>query len=107
MNRPIALVIAPFKTATPDEIAQRDRAIRELLDLGWCPIFLPYALQGALDDHDPAQRDSALQCSDAFVRLCARDPMCQAFLVGHRMTEGVQKDIDTWVIMRGRYPARL
>jgi lipopolysaccharide export system ATP-binding protein len=70
--RPVALVIAPYKTATPEERSQTFRAANHLTALGWCPVFLPWALEKVLDDDRPEQRSIALECSAGFVATVAR-----------------------------------
>lgn len=98
--RPVALLIAPFLTATEVERGLAFRAKRHLLDLGWCPVFLPDALKDALFDGDPHERQIALECSQGFVATIARDLRNAAFQVGARVTEGMEKDIADWAIER-------
>jgi hypothetical protein len=98
--RPVALVIAPFKTATNEEKAQTIRAVHHLLAHGWTPVFLPWALDKALDDQRPEQRRIALECSSAFVQTVAMNLRNAAFQVGARVTEGMQRDIADWVSAR-------
>lgn len=104
--RPIALVIAPFKTATREEKAATLDACYALLDKGYLPIFLPWALGELLDDHDPEERALALECSRAFVKRIARDRDTQAFVVGERLTEGMVRDIGDWIDVRGQRPLK-
>ena len=59
------------------------------------------SLAGVLDDHDPAQRETALSCSLDFVRMCAEVFDSVAFVLRGRVTEGMALDMDTWWLVSG------
>jgi len=100
MTRPVALVIAPYKTATSEEKAQTFRAVAHLAAHGWCPVFLPWALDKILDDQREEQRAIALECSSGFVTSLAKDLRNAAFQVGARITAGMEQDIADWQSQR-------
>lgn len=95
---PLAILVAPFKDATLEEKALTQKAAAHLLKWGWVPIFLPWALERVLDDHDPAQRAVALEASDNFVRAIAESVTDSAmFCLPGRTTEGMRRDLVAWV----------
>jgi len=97
MSRPIALVVAPFRSRTEGEAERTDRAIEELLGAGFVPVFLPYALDRFLDDDDEAGRAVALEASEAFVRRIASSPRGVAlFVLRGRRSEGMRRDEQAW-----------
>jgi hypothetical protein len=101
MNRLIALIVAPFKDRTQEEEQRTDEAIARLVRQGWCPVFLPYALQRALHDGVPEERVVALECSDAFTRALARQG-ASCFVLYGRVTEGMKLDLDVWEKVQGK-----
>lgn len=99
-KRPIAVVVAPFRRRTIEETCRTKAAIRHLLKLGWCPIFLPYALDEFLYDEIPLQRETALACSAAFVCALAKNLDAAMFVLEGRESDGMRADIDLWVETR-------
>lgn len=94
--RRLALVIAPYRTATAAEQQDTRRALNRLIAMGWCPVFLPYALRDVLNDERPMERLAALSCSSSFVKAVASNMSAACFVVGDRYTEGVERDVADW-----------
>lgn len=92
----VCLVIAPWRTATDAELMRLNRALNWLLACGWCPVFLPYALRDVLNDDQPGERETALNASAAFVRMVAAHRPARAFVIGDRITAGMDLDIRQW-----------
>lgn len=67
MTRPVLYIVAPFATATIEEIERTERAIRRGLELGWAPIFVPFIYRGLLRDDIPGEREVALVSCEAFI----------------------------------------
>lgn len=104
MSRPPCIVIAPWHGRSAAEAEKTDRAISWLIQLGWAPIFLPYALERALNDSRPSERSAALQCSVAVVQLVARDPRAACFVVSEAGWSGGMKfDVETWEASRAHW----
>lgn len=89
--RPLLYVCAPYATATPDEVAERDRAIKSALEKGWCPIFGPYLLERFVDDNVPEEREAAIECDLAILAWC--DAL---LVIGDRTTAGMQRELAAW-----------
>lgn len=100
MTRPVALVVGPWRHATPEDHERRHQVTRDLLAAGWCPVFLPPCLAPYLDDEDHEQRRVALECSEAFVRCVARDPEAVMVVVvvgvGSHPSHGMARDLRAW-----------
>lgn len=105
--RPLALIIAPWRTRTPDEEELTVQAARHLLELGWVPIFAPWALLPVLDDERPPEREAALKCSTSLAWRVACTGSSAAFVVGTRTTEGMELDARAWRDATGANPRRL
>ncbi len=99
-TRPLALLFAPFLNRTPEVEALTDRAVRHLIALGWVPLYLPYALRGALDDTIPGQRDVALECSASVTAQLSALANAWAFDLG-LPSEGVKLDREAWLAAGG------
>jgi len=94
---PVALLVAPYSTATPLEQMATSRAMEQLVKCGWAPVYYPYALSGLLDDDLPEERAAALAASQAFVHALSVSPAPVAcFVVGARSTEGMELDLAAW-----------
>lgn len=94
--RPVAIICAPWRTRTPVEATKTDEAVAHLLQQGWCPVFLPWALCSFLDDQKPVDREVALACSDGFVASLASVPSAAMFVLPGRVTEGMTRDMKLW-----------
>lgn len=99
MTAPRLFVLcAPVRFATPAQLRERDEVKRRIIAAGGCPVFLPDSLRGFVDDEIPAQRDAALRASFAFVQAIARTPSAQMVIVGNTVSEGMQLDIQAWLM---------
>lgn len=96
MSRSVAVLIAPFRYRTARDVVSLNEAKRHLLSLGWCPIFLPDALEDILDDHTPEERAVALDCSSGFLQAMCWCPSTRFFLVQSErgVTPGMKHDVD-------------
>lgn len=101
----VAVLIAPFATATREEQAAVRRVQRALLASGRIPVWFPDVMTPLLNDNDPEEREFAIRASEAFVRFVAG---CggEAHLVGDRMTAGMVRDLRAWSEATSRAPSR-
>lgn len=91
----LAILIAPFATATPDE-REAVRVLQEhLIRVGCVAIWPPDVLGPVLDDNDPDERRVALLASAVLVEAVARVGG-EAHLIGKRCTEGMRSDLAVW-----------
>lgn len=99
--RPIALLCAPFRNRTLEDTTNLLMAKVHLLNLGWCPVFLPDTLVDCLDDLYPQERQIALECSRSFVAALANIPSARIFVVVERdgggLSEGMKLDLAVWL----------
>ena len=91
----IAVVIAPFATATTGEQAAIRRVQTALIRTGRVPVFFPDVLTPLLNDGDQEEREVALRASEEFVRFVAAGGG-EAHMVGDRITEGMKRDVAAW-----------
>ena len=91
----VAVLIAPFATATPQEQGAVRRVQRVLIGLGRIPVWFPDVLCPLLDDSNSEDRAFALCMSEEFVRFVAA---CggEAHVIGDRVTEGMARDLKAW-----------
>ena len=91
----VAVLIAPFATATQQEQEAVRRVQRVLIGLGRIPVWFPDVLCPLLNDDDPEERAVALRASEAFVRFVAAGGG-EAHVIGDRVTEGMARDLKAW-----------
>ena len=91
----VAVLIAPFATATQQEQESVRRVQRVLIGLGRIPVWFPDVLCPLLNDDDPEERAVALRASEEFVRFVAAGGG-EAHVVGDRVTEGMDLDLKAW-----------
>jgi hypothetical protein len=100
----LAVLVAPFRHRTADDVALLNKAKHALLATGCVPVFLPDTLRDVLDDHAPTQRDVALDASRAWVTMAAKMPGAILVVVGSSMSEGMRVDLDAWRAVSGHGP---
>ena len=103
----LAVLIAPWRDRTPEDVKRLASAKVKLLQHGWLPIFLPDTLGDVLDDSDDEQRLQGLECSAYFVGLLAEHPEAVAVVVGPTMSEGMIADVQTWLTCGGKPPVNI
>lgn len=103
----IALLVAPFKDRTGQDVIDLYDAKRNLLQRGWLPIFLPDTLAEVLDDEKPDERVRALEASSFFCAVLAASPDCEMIVVGEEMTEGMREDVTAWLNAGGPAPVNI
>lgn len=103
----LAVLIAPFRDRTPEDVKRLVSAKVKLLKHGWLPVFLPDTLCDVLSDDDAEQRETALECSSYFVGLLAEHPEAVAVVVGPTMSEGMISDVQTWLACGGKPPVNI
>ena len=106
-GRPLALLVAPFRDRTPEEAAELERAKETLLGRGFAPLFLPDTLAAVLSDDEPRGRLLALECSSSWSSALARVEGARAFVVGGRLTRGMELDLFAWREAGGGHPEEL
>lgn len=96
-RRPLCLLIAPFKNRTLSDAIALKCAKRRVLDLGYVPVFSPDLLDDILSDHDPQEREVALDVARNMVDHVGCDERNRAVVVCHdRLTEGMALEIGRW-----------
>jgi len=103
----LAILVAPYMTRTKREERELYDAKRELLSIGWLPVFLPDTLGDVLDDHKTPDRLRGLAASEFFCRTLAGYPDVEMVVVGDRMTEGMKGDVTAWLNAGGPAPANV
>lgn len=101
----LAVLIAPYATATEDELATLSLVQTELLGEGIVPIFAPDVLRSVLDDDVPEERAVGLRASQTIVRWVAASGG-EAHVIGDRVTEGMRLDLAAWREATSRAPLR-
>lgn len=91
----IDVVIAPFATATTEEIQARKLLQANLLAKGVVALWAPDVFAGLLDDSDPEERKLGLRGSAALVVMVARSGGF-AHVIGQRITTGMRHDMTAW-----------
>lgn len=107
MIRKMAILVAPYRDRTEEDIEELNEAKLRLLLLGWLPIFIPDTLADVLDDHDDDQRTVALAASTYWCRMMAELPDAEMFVVGENMTEGMRSDCQAWLDAGGPAPKNI
>lgn len=91
----LAVVIAPYATATDRERAAIRALQCALARKGVVTIFLPDATAPYMDDEQQEQRQRGLSASEELVRLVAQGGG-DVHILGDRITEGMRRDMDAW-----------
>lgn len=103
----MAVLIAPYRDRTDEDVADLGEAKLQLLLMGWLPIFLPDTLGSVLDDHDDEQRTVAINASAYFCSVLALHSEAEAIVVGRVMTEGMTSDVRSWLDAGGPAPINI
>ncbi len=91
----LAVLIAPFATATAEETQAMRLVQANLLEQGVVAIWPPDVMSPLLDDDDPEERHIGLLASQAIVRGVAQLGG-EAHLIGERVTDGMKGDLVAW-----------
>ncbi len=93
----VTVLIAPYRHATLEEQEQTARMALSELEAGRVPVFLPWALNGLLDDEDPEHRARALMASRVFCESVAAAGG-EALVLEGRVTDGMRSDFLGWAV---------
>jgi len=107
MMKRLAILVAPFRGRSAEDVEEIDEAKIILLEAGLLPMFLPDTLAAVLDDDVDEQRSMAVGASAFWCKTMAKIPHAQVVVVGNRMTQGMRSDVAAWLDAGGPAPMNI